>query len=845
MLDSKAVNFYQKQGYWLHKKPLFSVEKFNRLRQVFEHILAQKEASLRADQLDVPHFEYPELFEFLLADEVLDIIEPILGPNIGLWSSHFICKEPEVGRATPWHEDSAYWNGRMDRMDQILTVWLAIDRSDRENGCMRVIPGSHFNGFSEYENIDTEKNTFSRQVIPDAIDESKAVYFGLEPNESSLHDARLIHGATANTSALRRCGYTMRYFSLESHVFEKRNINHPVWLCRGKNLGGSILARLPKEVGNLKGHETMQNKNNISSDGSAKFNHKWGYSDTKFEFVGDTVLRVTGDRYPICGYDMPYFIPFAEEAIGVSFRPKDIVQEKSYGPLPSARTNQDFETKVSAKLRKDQIRLDDEERLRHSHGQLSVNEVYRVLYGESLDRLVDLVLYPENEEQVRLIITLAIEYNVCLIPYGGGTNVSGALSLHAEEARTIVSVDMCRMNKILSIDKENLLAEVQAGICGGDLEQELRANGFTSGHDPDSLEFSTLGGWISTNASGMKKNRYGNIEDIVLDATLITPTGTIETSYFTPRNSIGVQPRGLLFGSEGNFGVITKAMLKIHRLPEMKKFGSLVFPSFENGVKFLKKLRQEVGVLPASIRLVNNNEFRFGQALSPQSKGWKKIEKKLQDFFLYKVKGFDPKKCVACTIAMEGTKSEVDYQRKVIFTTAKQFGAISGGAKKGERGYMLTFGIAYIRDFFNQFQILGETMETSAPWDCILDVTSAVSSRLLKECSERKILGRPYLAFRVTQTYQTGVCIYFTMAFSGAGQERPSEVYHEIENALRQEILDNGGSLSHHHGIGKVRKVFLPQIQSENSIEIIRKTKNSLDPKNTFATGNGVFGDSK
>lgn len=253
MLDLEAADFYQTQGYWLHKKPLFSIEKFDRLQRIFEQILAQKDPTLRADQLDVPHFKYPELFEFLLADEVLDIVEPILGPNIGLWSSHFICKEPEIGRATPWHEDSAYWNGRMDRMDQILTVWLAIDHSDRENGCMRVIPGSHSNEFSDYEDVDTSKNTFGRQVSPNTIDESKAVYFELETNESSLHDARLIHGATSNNSNRRRCGFTMRYFSLESHVLKKRNKNHPVWLCRGLNLGGSIMATLPKELSNLKG----------------------------------------------------------------------------------------------------------------------------------------------------------------------------------------------------------------------------------------------------------------------------------------------------------------------------------------------------------------------------------------------------------------------------------------------------------------------------------------------------------------------------------------------------------------------------------------------------------------
>ncbi len=111
MLDLEAVDFYQSLGYWLHKRPLFSTEKFDRQQQIFEQILVQKDSTLRSDQLDVPHFKYPELFEFLLADDVLDIVEPILGPNIGLWSSHFICKEPEIGRATPFHEDWAYWNG--------------------------------------------------------------------------------------------------------------------------------------------------------------------------------------------------------------------------------------------------------------------------------------------------------------------------------------------------------------------------------------------------------------------------------------------------------------------------------------------------------------------------------------------------------------------------------------------------------------------------------------------------------------------------------------------------------------------------------------------------------------
>ena len=574
-----------------------------------------------------------------------------------------------------------------------------------------------------------------------------------------------------------------------------------------------------------------------------RFAHKWGYTDTRFEFDSPRTVRVTGNRYPLSGYSMPGFIPFAEEVLGVPFRPEDIAEEIQDKVVHAPRENQDFLDALKPLLAADQISLDPKDRLIHSHGQLSVDEIFRLLYDSPLDRTVDLVLYPREEDQVRDIVRLADEHDVCLVPYGGGTNVSGALALPLEEERTIASVDMQRMNRILWIDEENLQACIEAGISGKQMEKELVARGYTTGHDPDSVELATLGGWISTNASGMKKNRYGNIEDIVLGATLVTPTGDIDVKQATPRNSTSVRPGGLLFGSEGNFGIITKAILKLHPKPEYQEYGSLVFPNFEKGVAFLKELRQQKGVLPASIRLINNFEFRFGQALKPAPTFWKGLLARLQKFFLLKVKGFKPLEMVACTILMEGTRSEVEYQKKVVFKTAKQYGAISGGAKNGKRGYTLTFGIAYIRDFFNQFRMLGETFETSIPWDRIHPMTQAVKKSLLEQCDAAGIEGTPYLSYRVTQTYQTGVCVYFTMGFSGRGLENPTAVYHEIEHNLRQAILDNGGSLSHHHGIGKIRQKFLPQVQTENSIAVMRKTKEAMDPGNVFAIRNGLFAD--
>lgn len=239
-LSPDEVATYRQQGYLLYRQPVLASERFEELRSIFEEHLADKGDKL-SDELDTPHFRDPRLLEFLLSDEVLDLVEPLVGPNIALWSSHFISKEPSTGRATPWHEDSAFWNGRLSAYDQIVTVWLAIDPSNEENGCMRVIPGTHHGGFSDYEEVDRVGHTFASQ-IKGGVDESQAVSFVLEPNECSLHDGRIIHGASANTSAQRRCGYTMRYFPTSVQVFPERNVGHQIWLARGVDQAGNTYA---------------------------------------------------------------------------------------------------------------------------------------------------------------------------------------------------------------------------------------------------------------------------------------------------------------------------------------------------------------------------------------------------------------------------------------------------------------------------------------------------------------------------------------------------------------------------------------------------------------------------
>jgi chlorinating enzyme len=230
------VNFFRDNGYYLYHQQLFAPDKLERLRAIFEEHLADKGDKL-SDELDTPHFRDPRLLEFLTSDEVAHLLEPIIGPNIALFSSHFICKDPYTGRATPWHEDSAFWNGRFDRFENIVTVWLALDPSTRGNGCMRVLPGTHVNGFSQYEQVDRGANTFDRQIVD--IDDSNAVDFELQPGQLSLHDARIVHGAEPNRSPMRRCGYTMRYFPTSLKLQPEKNKGWKIWLVRGHDLAGN------------------------------------------------------------------------------------------------------------------------------------------------------------------------------------------------------------------------------------------------------------------------------------------------------------------------------------------------------------------------------------------------------------------------------------------------------------------------------------------------------------------------------------------------------------------------------------------------------------------------------
>ncbi len=237
-LNQDQVDRYMNEGYLIYPEKIFSDEKFEKLKAHFEKKLANLPEGARPEGMDVPHFTDPALFEWLFADEVLDLVEPILGPDIALFSSHFICKPKGDGRKVPWHEDSFYWKGMLEPME-VVTVWMAIDPSGLENGCMYVKPKTHRlgqKGFSNYESVDGTRNVFETEIINPDREPFEELPCVLAPNHASMHDGRLMHGSAANTSDIRRCGYTMRYMSSASTLNSTHREHHQLYLARGRDL---------------------------------------------------------------------------------------------------------------------------------------------------------------------------------------------------------------------------------------------------------------------------------------------------------------------------------------------------------------------------------------------------------------------------------------------------------------------------------------------------------------------------------------------------------------------------------------------------------------------------------
>lgn len=578
----------------------------------------------------------------------------------------------------------------------------------------------------------------------------------------------------------------------------------------------------------------------------------WGFADSGFVLragsQGEKTVSMKGTRYELCGRPLERLLPFIESEMQVQINPlkEFCAVSPAWGRIcKSSRFSESKQKVLSETFVNSSFSTLD--RVRHGTGH-SLEDIYLIRTG-GISRIPDAIVWPQCEEEIEKLVDMAKSFGWCLIPFGGGTNVTNATRCPTEdvEKRPIISVDMKRMRKILWVNEEDGIACVEAGITGRHLVDALACDGLTMGHEPDSIEFSTLGGWIATKASGMKRSRYGNIEDIVKSVRVVGPNGPqwqgSEHGDNTPgRAAEGLDLRSLVLGSEGCLGIITSAVIRIWPLPEVQEYDSVILPTFHEGLQFTRAIARLGANKPASVRLLDNPHLRLGQALRPQESTFLgQFMKRLVQNLAFILGTHDPMSVVCATVSYEGSSAEVKAQKKTIGSIAGNHGGTMLGSSYGKAGYDLTFMIAYLRDFAMTYHLLGESFETFVPWSKVESLIIATKKRISQEHASRLLPGMPFVGCRVTQLYHEGVCLYFYLCFSFDGVENASDVFGELEKAARDEILKRGGSLSHHHGIGKLRADLVKDRSSPSYADTLVSIKKALDEDNIFGARNGAF----
>src|SRR5215212_2475751 len=318
------------------------------------------------------------------------------------------------------------------------------------------------------------------------------------------------------------------------------------------------------------------------------------------------------------------------------------------------------------------VSTDPLDRVVHARGK-SLRDLVRHRRGD-LGRLPDVVVRPGGEEEVAAVLRAALAADAVLIPFGGGTSISGSLEASAGEQRPVVSLDASRLGRVLAVDAPSGLARVQAGALGPDLERQLNAQGWTLGHFPDSFTHSTPGGWIATRSSGMQSDRYGDIADLTRAVRVVTPAGLLVTRP-VPHTSTGPSVREMVLGSEGRLGVITEATVHVHRVPEQRVILGYLFPTWADGLAAMQDIAAGEAA-PSVTRVSDSYETAFSFVTRKDPSVLDRLKSTALTTYLRRRRGFDVDAMCLSFIGYEGSSRHVKAQRKAVGRIAGRHGGL-------------------------------------------------------------------------------------------------------------------------------------------------------------------------
>jgi alkyldihydroxyacetonephosphate synthase len=452
------------------------------------------------------------------------------------------------------------------------------------------------------------------------------------------------------------------------------------------------------------------------------------------------------------------------------------------------------------------------DRASHAHGQ-SYRDLIRAFRCQ-FEHVPDAVARPGDENEVEALLEWCASAGAAAIPYGGGTSVVGGVEPAVGGGYAgVVSIDMSRMDQVLEVDATSGAALIQAGATGPRLNAQLASRGRTLRHFPQSWELSTLGGWIATRAGGHYATLHTHIDDFVESVRAVTPAGIWESRRL-PGSGAGVSPDRLLLGSEGILGVITRAWVRVQRPPAFRARVTVRFGSFAAGADAVREIVGS-GLYPAGCRLLDPVEARLTAGGDGSS--------------AHLVLGFES--------ADRPVRAELDAALDIAAACDGTWGEVrvtpAGGSDPAGRASQAdtwrdTFvRMPYLRNAYPALGILAETFETAITWDAFAAFHQAVLAAAGD--AARSVCGQAIVTCRLAFAYPDGAAPYYTVLAPARRGEEIAQ-WQEIKRAASDAVLAAGGTITHHHAVGRDHRPWYDRQRPGPFAAALRGAKAAVDP---------------
>jgi alkyldihydroxyacetonephosphate synthase len=515
--------------------------------------------------------------------------------------------------------------------------------------------------------------------------------------------------------------------------------------------------------------------------------------------------------------------------LGVTLTPLPAAVPISAVELPPTRLSEGARAALEHAVGKERVMLDAPERAYHAAGK-SLADILRIRAGK-LERAPDAVVYPTSAEEVARVLAVAREHALAVVPFGGGTSVVGGVDPILPAAkRAVIALDTTRLDKLLDIDDKSLTATFQAGIDGPSLEAELGDRGLTLGHFPQSFEHSTLGGWIAARSSGQQSDGYGGIDALLVSAKVVTPRGELAT-LTVPRHAAGPDLKQIVLGSEGTLGVIVEATLRIRPKTIFQDVRGMLFRDFASGVRTIRAW-VAAGLPMMMMRLSDAQETDLSLMLRHDPD--KRFDAGATLLDATKSVGYGQDRA----LMIFGIEGDERARLSTQMLRAQAIGVLNGGLPLGKgpgtSWKKERFRTPYLRDFLLDHGVAIDTMETAFEWSRLEEGHTRVLEAM--RAATHRHAGGGLALGHLSHSYPDGACVYFIVIYPVRSSDAWSQ-WREIKRAITDAIVDAGGTVSHHHGIGTDHAPWLAREKGDLGIAAIQALRSTLDPEGMMNPG--------